>query len=51
MSDLELMKAELEQERRSLAMLRPSATISKDEAIALIERCQRALNAAVPRIG
>lgn len=52
MGDLELLKSELEQERRSLAMLAPSATISKHEAIALIERCQRAIDAAgTGRIG
>ena len=52
MTELQQLKSELERERRSLAMLDPTATISKFEAVALIERCQRAIEAAtVPRIG
>lgn len=52
MTHLQQLKSELERERRSLAMLDPTATISKFEAVALIERCQRAIEAAtVPRIG
>ncbi len=52
MTDLQQLKSELERERRSLAMLDQTATISKFEAVALIERCQRAIEAATsPRIG
>ena len=52
MTTLQQLKSELERERRSLAMLDPSATLSKFEAVALIERCQRAIDAAsAPRIG
>ena len=52
MTNLQKLKSELERERRSLAMLDPTATISKFEAVALIERCQRAIEAATtPSIG
>jgi hypothetical protein len=47
---LEHLRWELESERRSLAMLSPAATVSRDNAMALIERCQRAIDAAL-RIG
>lgn len=51
MTNLQTLKNELENERRSLAMLDASATITKFEAVALIERCQRAIEAAaLPRI-
>lgn len=39
----ETVLAELEQFRRSVAMLPPGAPLSRETAIALIERCQRAL--------
>ena len=52
MTNLQKLKSELERERRSLAMLDPTATISKFEAVALIERCPRAIEAATtPSIG
>ncbi len=44
--DLDLLNSELETERRSLAMLAPTTTIKREEAIALIERCQRTIAAA-----
>jgi hypothetical protein len=50
MTDLELLRAELERERRSLAMLSPTTLITRENAMALIERCQRTIDAAV-RIG
>ncbi|MBK5223867.1 MAG: hypothetical protein JJE52_13550 [Acidimicrobiia bacterium] len=46
MADLATLEAELEQERRSLAMLPPSAPLTRETAIALIERCQQAIRAA-----
>lgn len=39
----ESLVAELEQFRRSVAMLPPGAPLSRETAIALIERCQRVL--------
>jgi hypothetical protein len=41
----------LEVERRSLAILPPGAMISREEAIAIIRRCQRAIDAARNQIG
>lgn len=49
--DLAFLRSELEIERRSLAMLPPEATISREEAIALIRRCQHAIDAARNQIG
>ena len=46
MGNLELLRVELEQERRSLAMLPPNAPITREKAIALIERCQRLVDEA-----
>lgn len=46
MDDLESLKGELEIERRSLAMLPPSAYITKDKAMDLIRRCQAAIAAS-----
>jgi hypothetical protein len=43
MVDIELLSAELERERRSLAMLSPRTPLSREKAIVLIERCQAAL--------
>ena len=51
MDDLESLKGELERERRSLAMLSPTAAISREKAIDLIRRCQAAIAAAQGRIG
>lgn len=50
MSELELLRTELERERRSLAMLPPESPITRERAIALIERCQAAIDVA-RRIG
>lgn len=50
MGDLELLKVELEQHRRALAMLPPESPIARETAIDLIERCQNAIEAA-RRIG
>jgi hypothetical protein len=50
MSDLELLRVELEQQRRSLAMLPPQAHISREHALELVTRCQAAVEAA-RRIG
>lgn len=50
MSDLELLRVELEQLRRSLAMLPPNAALDRGQAIVVIERCQGAIEAA-RRIG
>jgi hypothetical protein len=44
--DLESLKGELERERRSLAMLPPSAYVTKDKAMELIRQCQAAIAAA-----
>ena len=49
--DIEYLRSELENERRSLAMLPPSSPITREKAIALIERCQRAIDAVRGRIG
>ena len=46
MDDLETLKGELERERRSRAMLPPSAYVTKDKAVELIRRCQGAIAAA-----
>lgn len=40
------LEAELERERRSLAMLPPTSPLSREQAMALIERCQKALRDA-----
>lgn len=44
--DLAALEAELERERRSLAMLSPNAPLHREAAIALIEKCQAVLRAA-----
>jgi hypothetical protein len=49
--DIEFLRSELEIERRSLAMLPASSPITREKAIALIERCQRAIDAVRGRIG
>jgi hypothetical protein len=49
--DLAFLRSELEIERRSLAMLPPEAPITREKAIALIVRCQRAIDAARGQIG
>jgi hypothetical protein len=46
MDDLESLKGELEIERRSLAMLPPTANVTKDKVMDLIRRCQAAIAAA-----
>jgi hypothetical protein len=46
MGDLELLRVELELERRSLAMLSPGSPITREKAIAMIERCQRLVDEA-----
>lgn len=43
---LTAVEAELERERRSLAMLPSSSPITRERAIALIERCQQAIRVA-----
>jgi hypothetical protein len=50
MSELELLRVELEQRRRSLAMLPTTTSLTREQAIAVIERCQHAIDAA-RRIG
>ena len=50
MTTIELLRVELEQQRRALAMLPPQAPLTRETAIALIERCQSVLEAA-RRIG
>jgi hypothetical protein len=50
MTSIELLRVELEQQRRALAMLPPQAPLSREAAIALIERCQAAID-ATRRIG
>jgi hypothetical protein len=40
MDDIDLLATDLERERRSLAMLPPQAALSREKAMALIERCQ-----------
>jgi hypothetical protein len=50
MSELELLRVELEQRRRSLAMLPTTTALTREQAIAVIERCQHAIDAA-RRIG
>jgi hypothetical protein len=50
MTSIELLRVELEQQRRALAMLPPQAPLSRETAIALIERCQAAID-ATRRIG
>ena len=49
MDDLESLKGELEIERRSLAMLPPASTVSKEKALELLRRCQAAIAAAQAR--
>jgi len=49
--DLAFLRSELEIERRSLAMLPPESAITREKAIALIARCQRAIDAARGHIG
>jgi hypothetical protein len=49
MDDLESLKGELEIERRSLAMLPPSSSITKEKALDLVRRCQAAIAAAQAR--
>jgi hypothetical protein len=46
MDVLESLKGELEIERRSVAMLPPTAYVTKDRAIELIRRSQAAIAAA-----
>jgi hypothetical protein len=46
MSELELLRVELEQLRRSLAMLPPNAALDREQAVSLIERCQGAIEAS-----
>lgn len=46
MTDLASLDAELERERRSLAMLSPRSPLSREKALELIERCQAAIRAA-----
>ena len=46
MGDLELLRVELEQQRRSLAMLSPGSPITREKAVALIERGQRLVDEA-----
>jgi hypothetical protein len=48
---VEAARRHLKIERRSLAMLPPSSPITRDKAIAIIERCQRAIDAVRGRIG
>jgi hypothetical protein len=50
MSDLELLRVELEQQRRSLAMLPPQTNMTRERALELVTRCQAAIEAA-RRIG
>jgi hypothetical protein len=40
MEQIDLLATDLERERRSLAMLPPQAPLSREKAMALIERCQ-----------
>ena len=40
MSDLTALTVDLEQQRRSLAMLPPGTPITRETALELIERCQ-----------
>ena len=49
--DLAFLRSELEIERRSLAMLPPESPITREKAIALIVRCQKAIAAAEGRLG
>jgi len=46
MDDLESLRSELEQLRRSLAMLPPSAPLTREKGLALVERCQTAVDTA-----
>ena len=50
MTTIELLRVELEQQRRALGMLAPETPLSRETAIALIERCQAVLEHA-RRIG
>lgn len=50
MTTIELLRVELEQQRRALAMLPPQSPLTRETAIALIERCQSLVEAA-RRIG
>ena len=50
MNDLDVLRAELERERRSLAMLPPQTPVSREVVISMIERCQLAIETA-RRIG
>jgi hypothetical protein len=49
MDELESLKGELEIDRRSLAMLPPASTVSKEKALELLRRCQAAIAAAQAR--
>jgi hypothetical protein len=40
MERIDVLVSDLERERRSLAMLPPQAALSREKAMALIERCQ-----------
>ena len=43
MADLALIESELERERRSIAMLPPEAPLSRETAMAILERCLTAV--------
>lgn len=46
MTDLALIEAELERQRRSIAMLPAEAPLTRETAMAVLERCIEALRAA-----
>jgi hypothetical protein len=47
MENLDRLSAELERERRSLAMLSPRTPLSREKAMTLIERCQAAIEETI----
>ncbi len=50
MTELDLLSTELEQQRRSLAMLPPRTALTREQVMDVIERCQAAIDRA-KRIG
>lgn len=45
-TDLATLDAELERQRRSLAMMPPRTPLTREQAMDTIERCQAAIRAA-----